>query len=96
MGGWPFTVGAIWGLLSPVIHIAMTGVSLPAPSLDPLGILRVAVDLPFIMAAGVEVAVGRPSPSLQEMALVGMVVGALTLWIPYRLFLFVRRRMRRW
>jgi hypothetical protein len=96
MGGWPFSIGAIWGLLSPVTHLAMMRDSLPPPALDPLGVLRVAVDLPFMLAAGVEVAAGRPSTSLQEMALVAMVIGALLLWIPYRLFRFVRRRMRRW
>lgn len=95
-GGWAFSIGAIWGLLSPVIHIAMMRGGVPAPSLDPLGVLLVAVDLPFIAAAGLETAIGRPSPSLLEMAMVAMIVGAVAVWGIVRVVVLVRRRSRRW
>ena len=95
-GGWAFSIGAIWGLLSPVIHIAMMRGGLPAPSLDPLGVLRVVVDLPFIAAVGVEVAVGRPSPALPEVAVIAMAIGAFAVWGIARVVVLVRRRFRRW
>jgi hypothetical protein len=69
---------------------------LPAPSFDPIGMLRVAIDLPFIAAAGLEVALGRSSPSLQEMALVAMVIAAFAVWAVWRLVVLVRRRFQRW
>ena len=94
-GGWAFSIGAIWGLLSPVIHIAMMRGGLPAPSLDPLGVLRVAVDLPFIAAVGLETAIGRPSPSLPEVSAVAIAVGAVAVWGAWRIVVLVRRRFRR-
>ena len=95
-GGWPFTIGAIWGLLTPVVHIAMMRGSLPPPASDPLGVLRVAVDLPFIAAAGIETAIGRPSPSLPEIAFVALLVGGFAVWAIAKVVVLVRNRFRRW
>ena len=95
-GRWAFSIGALWGLLTPVVHIAMMRGDLPAPSLDLLGVLRVAVDLPFIVAIGLETAIGRSSPSLPEVSAVAMAVGAFAVWGVWRIAVLVRRRFRRW
>lgn len=94
--GWPFTIGAIWGLLAPVIHVAMMRGSLPPPDKDPLGLLRVFIDLPFIAAAGIETAIGRPSPSLPEIAFVALLVGGSSVWAIVKVVALVRRRFQRW
>jgi hypothetical protein len=69
--------------------------NLPAPSFDPIAMLIVAIDLPFIAAAGLEVALGRPAPSLPEMALVAMFIAASAVWAVWRVVVLVRLRYRR-
>lgn len=69
--------GLVWGMVGAAVFLAMFRGSIPAPGevALPLAIALVGVYLPFIVAAGLETAAGRPSPSLGEIIGVTLATG---------------------
>ena len=72
-------IGATWGLVATGVHLAMFSGLLPPPG-DlplPLAITVVLADLPLLGALFIETAVGRGSPTLNEVTAVSIVCGAM-------------------
>jgi hypothetical protein len=70
--------GLVWGVVGAAVFLAMFRGTIPAPGEVglPLAIVLVGLYLPFVIAAGLETAAGRPSPSLGEIVSVTLAVGA--------------------
>jgi hypothetical protein len=70
--------GIVWGVVAAVVFAAMFRGSITAPGDAglPLSIVMVALYLPFVIAAGLETAVGRPSPTFAEIIAVAIGAGA--------------------
>jgi hypothetical protein len=70
--------GIAWGVVAATVFLAMFRGPVPAPGDAglPLAIVLVLLYLPFIVAAGVETAAGRPSPSFAEIIGVTLASGA--------------------
>jgi protein-S-isoprenylcysteine O-methyltransferase Ste14 len=70
--------GFVWGVVGAAVFLAMFRGSIAAPGdvALPLAIVLVGVYLPFVVAAGLETAAGRSSPSLGEIISVTLATGA--------------------
>ena len=70
--------GLVWGGVGAAVFLTIFRGSIPAPGevALPLAIGLVGLYLPFVVAAGLETAAGRPSPSLGEIVGVTLAVGA--------------------
>lgn len=66
--------GIVWGAIAAAVFVAMRAHLVPAPFevALPVAIGPVAAYLPFVVAAGLEALLGRPSPSFAE--IVGVTV----------------------
>jgi protein-S-isoprenylcysteine O-methyltransferase Ste14 len=77
-----FAIGLVcgigWGAVAGVVFLAMFRGSIAAPgeAALPLAMVIVGLYLPFVIAAGIETAAGRPSPSLGEIVGVTLASGA--------------------
>jgi len=77
----PLAVGAagglFWGVIAAAVFIGMFRGLLPAPGQVPLpvAIVLVLLYLPFLVAAGIETAVGRGSSALTEIVAVTLASG---------------------
>ena len=69
--------GTVWGACAAAVFVAMRGHMLSAPSevALPLAIGLVFAYFPFVIGMGLEVLLGRPSPSLAEIVGVTIVCG---------------------
>jgi hypothetical protein len=70
--------GIVWGAVAAVVFAAMFRGFMTAPGDAglPLSIVLVGLYLPFLLAAGLETAAGRPSPSFGEIIGVTVASGA--------------------
>ena len=70
--------GVAWGVVAVVVFLGMFrgDVAAPGAAEVPLAIALVALYLPFVIAAGLETAVGRPSPVFAEIIGMTIAVGA--------------------
>lgn len=84
--------GAVWGTVAVPFHLLMYRGFLPPQALDPLGVVRIVVDAPFITAAGVMTLLGRPSPSLAEVGLASVASGVAVGAVVEAVGLVMRRR----
>jgi hypothetical protein len=69
--------GLLWGVIATAVFIGMFRGPLPAPGQVPLpvAIVLVLLYLPFLVAAGIETAVGRGSSALTEIVAVTLASG---------------------
>jgi protein-S-isoprenylcysteine O-methyltransferase Ste14 len=72
------TCGLIWGVVAAAVFVAMFRGDLPAPGRAglPVAIAMVVLYLPFLVAAGLETAVGRGSAPFAEIIGVTLASGA--------------------
>jgi hypothetical protein len=70
--------GAVWGLIAAAVFLAMFRGAIPAPGEAglPIAIGLVLLYLPFLGAAALETAAGRPSPSFSEIVGLTLASGA--------------------
>ena len=70
--------GGAWGVVATAVFLAMFRSLIPAPSEAgfPLGFALVALYLPFVVALGLEVLVGRSAQALVEVVGVTVASGA--------------------
>jgi hypothetical protein len=79
--------GLVWGVLAAALWAAMYGDLLPAPQEIgmPILILPALALVPLIVASGIEVAIGRSSPSLEEhlaaTVACGLALGLALTWL---------------
>jgi hypothetical protein len=70
--------GAVWGLIAAAVFLAMFRSAIPAPGEAglPIAIGLVVLYLPFLVAAALETAAGRPSSSFSEIVGLTLASGA--------------------
>ena len=70
--------GIAWGVIATAVFLAMFRSLIPAPSEAgfPLGIALVVLYLPFVVAVGLEVLIGRSAEALAEVVGVTVASGA--------------------
>jgi hypothetical protein len=69
--------GLLWGVIATAVFLSMFRGFLPAPGQVPLPVAIVLdlLYLPFLLAAGIETAIGHSSPGLAEIVAVTLASG---------------------
>ena len=72
-------LGAVWGVIATLVHLAMFRGDLPAPaeSSFPVAVLLCIVRAPFVAAIYLSTAIGRNSSTLVELVVEALVFGAI-------------------